>query len=82
MKNQLDLMDDAEHAEWLAQVGGVHGGVSEETLAGMVGDAIREPNPEIKSQHFLDIANMALALADKNRGSRILVTNSLVFTKH
>jgi hypothetical protein len=48
----------------------------------MVGDAIREPNPEIKSQHFLDIANMALALADKNRGSRILVTNSLVFTKH
>lgn len=82
MKNELDLMTDTEHAEWLAQVGGVHGGVSEETIATMVGDAMREPNPEIKSQHYLDVANMALALADKNRGSRILVTNSLVFTKH
>ncbi|MBY0240233.1 MAG: hypothetical protein K2X55_13050 [Burkholderiaceae bacterium] len=84
MSNDLEHMSDTEYAEWLAQASGMHidNCVSEESLARMIGEVMREPDPRIKSQSYLDIANLAIALADKVRGVHVLVTTSLTLTRH
>lgn len=82
--NDQNNMTEAEHAAWLLQVGGVpdRTAPSEENIAALVSEAIREQDAGERARLFVEVANMGLAMADKSLGAQELVATSLVLTKH
>jgi len=75
---------ESEYSTWMKQVGGVHGmpEASEEQVAAVVSDAMREQNPRVKADLWVESANLCMAMADKTLGAQGLVTTSLALTKH
>ncbi|WP_426172569.1 hypothetical protein [Pseudoduganella sp. R-34] len=82
-KDQNDWAEN-EYSAWLQQVGGVHGmpAASDEQVVAVVSDAIREQNPRVKAELWVEGANLCMAMADKTLGAQGLVTTSLALTKH
>lgn len=52
------------------------GMVSEEVLIRLLSSAIRADDPRIRAELFVDLANKALAMADKTLGCQDLVTTT------
>lgn len=55
---------------------------SEENLIDILSNALRTDNAQIKARQLIDLANMALAMADKTLGCQSVVATSIVLTKH
>lgn len=84
LKNLLE-MNKEEHEEWLRQQGVEALDLSspcEENLCRLVSHTLRIEDKETQAQAFVDIANMALALADKALGSQNLVAQCIVLQQH
>jgi hypothetical protein len=78
-------MSEAEHMEWLREQGAAVLDLSkpsEENLCRLVGNALRAVEKEDRAQSFVDIANMALAMADITLGSEKVVPQCLVMQRH
>ncbi|MFX7768325.1 hypothetical protein ABTK15_20180, partial [Acinetobacter baumannii] len=80
MTAKLDEMPDAEYSNWIRDVmNGANdgaGSVSEEVLIRLLSSAIRADDPRIRAELFVDLANKALAMADKTLGCQDLVTTT------
>lgn len=84
MAADLNTVTDEEYERWLREAGGVidPGAATEENLVRLFCDTIRESHPEARARGFVDLANMALAMADKTLGSQVPVAKCLVLELH
>jgi hypothetical protein len=84
MPTDLTSIPDDIYAQWLREAGGVSDPDSptEENLVNMFSNTLRETNPKARAQGFVDVANMALAMADKTLGSQVPVAKCLVLELH
>lgn len=84
--NNVIEMDEGAYEKWLRECAGIDWQdttvPSEENMIEMLSNAIRADSAEWKAQQFIDLANMALAMADKTLGCQSVVATSLVLTKH
>ena len=84
MAADLNSLSDESYEHWVRECGGVDNPDSptEENLVALFGNTLRETNREAKAQGFVDVANMALAMADKTLGSQVPVSKCLVLELH
>lgn len=84
MATDLNSVPDDTYERWLREAGGVSDPDSptEENLVALVSNTLRETSPEARAQGFVDMANMALAMADKTLGSQVPVAKCLVLDLH
>lgn len=84
MATDMNSVPDDTYERWLREAGGMSDpdDPSEENLAKLYTIAAMETSPEGKARSYVDIANMALALADKTLGSQVPVAKCLVLELH
>jgi hypothetical protein len=84
MPTDLNSLPDDAYERFLREAGGVIDPdcPSEENLVNLFSNTIRETNPAMKAKGFVDVANMALAMADKTLGSQVPVAKCLVLELH
>ena len=83
MANDLNNVSEEAYALWLREAGmSDPDSLSEENLAKLFTITAMETDPEAKAQSFVDIANMAMAMADKTLGSQVPVAKCLVLDLH
>lgn len=88
MATDMTSMPDEAYERFLREAGGSSDPEtpSEENLVNLFSSMVRETNPEMKAKGFVDVANMALALAlamaDKTLGSQVSVAKCLVLDLH
>lgn len=83
-------MDDTEFEQWEDDAGEVdlptlfteHSAPTQENVIALLCAAIRETNKNIQAQQLLDVANMAMALADKILGSQEISVECVALRKH
>lgn len=78
-------MSEADHLEWLKKNAidlDALNAPSDENLVRLLSDAMRCVRPQDKADILLDVANMALALADKTLGAQSLVPQCLFVLRH
>lgn len=84
MAGELNNVSDEAYERWWKEMGG--GGdldsPSEENLVWLFSNTLRETSPEAKAKGFVDLANMALAMADKTLGSQVPVAKCLFIDLH
>lgn len=84
--NNVIEMDEGAYEKWLRECAGIDwqdtSSPSEENMVEILSNAIRTDNVEMKARQFIDLANMALAMADKTLGCQSIVATSLVLTQH
>jgi hypothetical protein len=83
----MDMMkiNDDEYEQWFLEQTGLNrasSDPSEENLAAMLSNAMRAYDKEVKAQCFIDIANMAMFMADKTLGSQGLVSTTVSLIRH
>ena len=79
MSMQIDLGDDA-YLMWVEAE--VRRQPSEKRLVEILSEAMRTDEMHEKAQYFVDLANMAMAMADKTLGSQSLVATSIELRSH
>lgn len=74
-----NTVSDEAYDRWAQQMGIVTDPDSptEENLVRLFSNTMRETDPLAKAKGFVDVANMALALADKTLGSQVPVAKCL-----
>jgi hypothetical protein len=84
MATDLDSVSDDTYERWLREAGGVSDPDSptEENLVNLFSNTLRETSTEARARGFVDVANMALAMADKTLGSQVPVAKCLVLELH
>jgi hypothetical protein len=84
MATDMNSMPEEAYERFLREAGGMSdpNSPSEENLVNLFSNTMRETNPEMKAQGFVDVANMALAMADKTLGSQVPVAKCLVLELH
>lgn len=84
MTTDLNSVADETYERWLREAGGVSDPDSptEENLVNLFSSTLRETSPEARAKGFVDVANMALAMADKTLGSQVPVAKCLVLDLH
>ena len=84
MATDLNGIPDEVYESWLREAGGAsdQDSPTEENLVGLFSATIREQSPQLKAQGFIDVANMALAMADKTLGSQVPVAKCLMLDLH
>ena len=84
MVTDLNSIPDEAYESWLREAGGRgdQDSPTEENLIWLCSNAVREENAKLKAQGFVDLANMALAMADKTLGSQVPVAKCLVLDLH
>lgn len=84
MATDLNSVPDETYERWLREAGGMidPDEPTEENLAKLFTITAMETTPEGKAKSLVDIANMALALADKTLGSQVPVAKCLVLELH
>lgn len=84
MAADLNTVSDESYERWLREAGGVSDPDSptEENLVALFSNTLRETNAEAKAQGFVDVANMALAMADKTLGCQVPVAKCLIIDLH
>ena len=84
MTADLNTLSDESYERWLREAGGVGDPDSptEENLVALFSNTLRETNREAKAQGFVDVANMALAMADKTLGCQVPVAKCLMIDLH
>lgn len=84
MATDLNGIPEDTYERWLREAGGMTDpdDPSEENLAKLFTVTAMETSPEGKARGLVDIANMALALADKTLGSQVPVAKCLVLELH
>ena len=80
MAADLNTVSNESYERWLREAGGVSDPDSptEENLVALFSNTLRETNTEAKAQGFVDVANMALAVADKTLGCQVHVLKCLI----
>ena len=80
----LNNVTDEAYERFLREAGGMSDPDSptEENLIALFSNTLRELTPEARAQGFVDLANMALAMADKTLGSQVPVAKCLVLELH
>jgi hypothetical protein len=84
MATDLNSVPDEAYEVWLREAGGMSDPDSptEENLVTLFSNTLRETTPEARARGFVDVANMALAMADKTLGSQVPVAKCLVLDLH
>jgi hypothetical protein len=84
MATDMNSVPEDTYERWLREAGGVSDPDSptEENFVSLVSNTLRETTPEARARGFVDVANMALALADKTLGSQVPVAKCLVLELH
>lgn len=84
MTTDLNSVPDEAYERWLREAGGGTDPDSptEENLVNLFSNTLRETNSEARARGFVDVANMALAMADKTLGSQVPVAKCLVLDLH
>ncbi|MFC5550268.1 hypothetical protein [Massilia aerilata] len=84
MATDLNSVPDETYERWLREAGGVSDPDSptEENLVNLFSNTLRETIPEARAKGLVDVANMALALADKTLGSQVPVAKCLIIDLH
>lgn len=84
MTTDINSVPEDTYERWLREAGGMSDPDSptEENLVNLVSSTLRETTPEARAQGFVDLANMALAMADKTLGSQVPVAKCLVLELH
>lgn len=84
MATDLNNLTDDAYEIWLSEAGGVADldSPTEENLVNLFSNTLRETSPEARARGFVDVANMALAMADKSLGSQVPVAKCLVLELH
>jgi len=83
-KNIME-MTDAEHDEWLVTLGFASNNRSvpnEANLTALFCQAMQRANVQEQAQLLVEVANMCLALADKNLGAQTHVVTCLTLARH
>ena len=83
-------MDDTEFDQWENEVGEVNlspllnelSVPTQENVVTLLCAAIRETNKTIQAQQLVNVANMAMALADKILGSQETSVECVVLRRH
>jgi len=75
----LTAVGDEAYERWAEQMGMVSDPDSptDENLVRLFSATMREQDPLAKAKGFVDVANMALAMADKTLGSQVPVAKCL-----
>lgn len=82
--NMLDASDE-EYEKWFLEQTGLSStksGPSEENLAILLTNAMRAYDPVTKAKCFLDLANMAMSMADKSLGSQEFIATTVSLCRH
>lgn len=84
MSQDMNSVSDDVYAKWLQEIGGGIGqdSPSDENLAALVSNALRELSPKARALGLIEAANMCLALADKTLGCQVPVAKCLVENIH
>jgi hypothetical protein len=84
MATDMNSVPDEAYERWLREAGGVvdPDRPTDENIVRLFSDTMRELDPEARAKGFVDVANMALALADKTLGSQVPVAKCLVLNVH
>jgi hypothetical protein len=84
MAADLNAMGDDAYARWAEQMGIDLDTTTpnEENIVRLFSETMRETDPLAKAKGFVDVANMALAMADKTLGSQVPVAKCLVLDLH
>jgi hypothetical protein len=84
MATDMTSLPDEAYERFVREAGGVSDpeSPSEENLVNLFSNTMRETNPQMKAKGFVDVANMALAMADKTLGSQVPVAKCLVLELH
>ena len=84
MPTDVTSLPEEAYERFLRETGGMYdpNSPTEENLVNLFSSTMRERDPEIKAKGFVDVANMALAMADKTLGSQVPVAKCLVLELH
>lgn len=84
MVRDLMSISDETYERWAEQLGMVSSPDSptEENMVRLVSNTMREMDTKQRAKGYIDIANMALALADKTLGSQVPVAKCLTLDVH
>lgn len=84
MASDVLSISDETYQRWLLDAGVVSDpdAPTEENLIRVFCDTMRTLQPEARARGFVDLANMALAMADKTLGSQVPVTRCLIVDLH
>jgi hypothetical protein len=83
MASESQSVSDEAYERWYREVGGVDpDSLTEENLVALFSNTLRETSPEAQARGYVDIANMALAMADRTLGSQVPVAKCLIFDLH
>jgi len=84
MATDMNNMANEAYESWLREAGGVADldSPTEENLVNLFSNTLRETSPEARARGFVDVANMALAMADKTLGSQVPVAKCLMLDLH
>lgn len=84
MAADLNAMGDEAYIRWAEQMGIDLDTTTpnEENIVRLFSETMRETDPQAKAKGFVDVANMALAMADKTLGSQVPVAKCLVLDLH
>ncbi len=75
-------LTDAAFEAFLQNAAGDAGAPSEENMALILSNAMRADDPALKAQLYVDLANMAMSLADTTLGSKGRVVRTLDLKLH
>lgn len=81
--NIMDMSEE-EYEEFVRNPSGdpANAGPTEQKLLDIVSAAIAADTPEAKALFFVELANMAIAMADKTLGAQGFVATSVQLQKH
>lgn len=84
MAGDLNTISDEAYDRWAEQMGMVSNPDSptDENILRLFCNTMREMDPQAKAKGFVDVANMALAMADKTLGSQVPVAKCLFIDLH
>lgn len=84
MTTDLNSLPEDAYERFLREAGAPNDpdSPSEENLVNLFSNTMRETDPEMKARGFVDVANMALAMADKTLGCQVPVAKCLMLDLH
>ena len=80
----MNAVSDEAYERWIREAGGVSDldSPTEENLVSLFSNTMRELDTETRARQLVDVANMALAMADKILGCQVPVAKCLVLVQH
>ena len=84
MATDLNAVSDEAYERWIREAGCVSDpdSATEENLVSLFSNTMRELDTETRARQLVDVANMALAMADKILGCQVPVAKCLVLVQH